>query len=67
MTTTFQSIPVIDFGRLQNEATKAQGLEELRDAIFNVGFLYLVNTGLEVKYPPPHRIYELKTHTYASR
>ncbi|CAI6101455.1 hypothetical protein V2G26_014772 [Clonostachys chloroleuca] len=70
MTTTFQSIPVIDFGRLQNEATKAQGLEELRDAIFNVGFLYLVNTGLEPMIEDAHKftrdIFELPVLDKAS-
>lgn len=48
MSETFTSIPFIDFGQLQDPATKPQALEKLRDAIFVVGFLYLTNHGLEV-------------------
>lgn len=48
MTDTFSSIPIIDFSRLQDPSTKEETLEQLRDAIFRVGFLYLTNHGLEV-------------------
>lgn len=48
MADTFTSIPVIDFGRLQDPSTKEDTLAQLRDAIFRVGFLYLTNHGLEV-------------------
>jgi isopenicillin N synthase-like dioxygenase len=48
MATSFQDLPIIDFSRLEKSETKAQALSELRGAIFDVGFLYLVNTGLEV-------------------
>lgn len=48
MTDTFSSIPIVDFSRLQNPPTKEETLEQLRDAIFRVGFLYLTNHGLEV-------------------
>lgn len=48
MTDTFSSIPIIDFSRLQDLSTKDETLEQLRDAIFRVGFLYLTNHGLEV-------------------
>lgn len=37
-------IPIIDFVSLKT----ANGKEELRKALFSIGFLYLVNTGLEV-------------------
>lgn len=45
---SFSSIPVIDFGRLQDPETKGETLAQLREAIFVVGFLYLTNHGLEV-------------------
>lgn len=48
MTETFSSVPVVDFTRLTDPTTKDEELLKLRDAIFVVGFLYLVNTGLEV-------------------
>ncbi|OQU95648.1 hypothetical protein CLAIMM_01830 [Cladophialophora immunda] len=47
MSTSFTSIPLINFGRLRDHETKEAELSALRDALFNVGFLYLVNTGLE--------------------
>ncbi|KAJ5714843.1 uncharacterized protein N7483_012024 [Penicillium malachiteum] len=47
MSTSFSSIPIVDFARLQNPETKETELAVLQDAIFHVGFLYLVNTGLE--------------------
>jgi isopenicillin N synthase-like dioxygenase len=48
MSTSFSSIPIIDFSRLQDNATKDEELAILRDAVFNIGFLYLAKTGLEV-------------------
>jgi isopenicillin N synthase-like dioxygenase len=48
MEETFTTVPTVDFARLKNPATKSEELARLRDAIFIVGFLYLVNTGLEV-------------------
>ncbi|KAE8356119.1 hypothetical protein BDV28DRAFT_154857 [Aspergillus coremiiformis] len=44
---TFSSIPIVDFRRLQDPLTKPQALEQLREAIFQVGFLYLINHGRE--------------------
>ena len=52
---SFSSIPIIDFRRLQDPATKEETLTKLRDAIFVVGFLYLTNHGLEVIYFPIYR------------
>lgn len=48
MSTSFSSVPIIDFSRLGSAETKPEALIQLRDAVFSVGFLYLVNTGLEV-------------------
>ncbi len=48
MSDTFSSIPIIDWRRLQDPATKQAALDDLREAIFVVGFLYLTNHGLEV-------------------
>ena len=48
MVDTFSSIPIVDFRRLQDPLTKAEALEQLREAIFQVGFLYFINHGLEV-------------------
>ncbi|EXJ89960.1 hypothetical protein A1O3_03027 [Capronia epimyces CBS 606.96] len=47
MTTSFRSLPIIDFKALQDEQTKSEALQELKHALFSVGFLYLANTGLE--------------------
>lgn len=49
MAGAFSSVPVVDIARLTDPATKAEELSKLRDAIFVVGFLYLTNTGLEVR------------------
>lgn len=49
MTETFSSVPIVDFGRLSDSVTKDEELSKLRNAIFVVGFLYLTNTGLEVR------------------
>lgn len=48
MSTSFSSIPLVDLARLRNPATKKTELAVLRDSIFNVGFLYLINNGFEV-------------------
>jgi isopenicillin N synthase-like dioxygenase len=49
MTETFSSVPIVDFARLNDPVTKDEELSNLREAIFVVGFLYLTNTGLEVR------------------
>lgn len=48
MSTSFTSISAVDFGRLRDPSTKKAELEVLRAAVFDVGFLYIINTGLEV-------------------
>lgn len=50
---SFSSIPIVDFQRLQDPNTKDEALGQLRDAIFGVGFLYLINHGLEVSCSLP--------------
>ncbi|KAL3464848.1 hypothetical protein BJX64DRAFT_253858 [Aspergillus heterothallicus] len=47
MSDTFSSIPIIDWRRIQDPETKSAALDQLREAIFVVGFLYLTNHGLE--------------------
>lgn len=42
-------MPIVDFARLNDPSTKDEELSNLRQAIFVVGFLYLTNTGLEVR------------------
>lgn len=49
MTETFSSVPKVDYARLTDEKTRQEELAVLRNAIFLVGFLYLTNTGLEVR------------------
>lgn len=53
MPETFSSVPGIDYARLADPITKAEELNKLREAIFVVGFLYLTNTGLEVRVREP--------------
>ncbi|KAK5129296.1 hypothetical protein LTR08_003626 [Meristemomyces frigidus] len=47
MSTAFSSIPIVDLSRLQDPKTKSDELAVLRNAVFNIGFLYLTKTGLE--------------------
>jgi len=39
----FSSIPVLDYALTRDPATRAEFLGQLRDALVNVGFLYLSN------------------------
>lgn len=48
MATSFETLPIIDYKALGNEETKSEALDKLKHALFQVGFLYLVNTGLDV-------------------
>ncbi|KAB8071026.1 hypothetical protein BDV29DRAFT_179876 [Aspergillus leporis] len=54
MADTFSSIPIVDLHRLQAPLTKLEALEQLREAIFKVGFLYLTNHGLEALVKRAH-------------
>ena len=49
MAETFSCILIMDWRRLQDPTAKSKGLDDLREAIFVVGFLYLTNHGLEVR------------------
>ena len=56
MSTSFTSISAVDFSRLRDPSTKKAELEVLRAAVFDVGFLYIINTGLEV----PNIVFHIK-------
>lgn len=43
---SFSSIPVLSLAQAHKESTKPQFLKDLREALLNVGFLYLVDTGI---------------------
>lgn len=44
---SFDSIPVLDLSLARNETTKPAFLESLRNALLDVGFLYIKNTGTD--------------------
>ena len=44
---SFTSIPVMDLSLAENPETKPELLKQLRDALLNVGFLYIRNTGIQ--------------------
>lgn len=46
---TGKRLPIIDLAKLDNPDTRQELLEELRDALFKIGFLYLVNHGMETE------------------
>jgi isopenicillin N synthase-like dioxygenase len=39
----FSSVPVLDYALTGDPATRSEFLDQLRDALVNVGFLYLSN------------------------
>lgn len=43
----FTEIPVLDLAEARSEETKPAFLERLRDALLNVGFLYIKNVGID--------------------
>jgi isopenicillin N synthase-like dioxygenase len=43
---TFTTLPILPLSAALDPATKPQFLHDLRDALLNVGFLYLSETGL---------------------
>ncbi|GAB7364732.1 hypothetical protein MBLNU230_g5531t1 [Neophaeotheca triangularis] len=43
----FTSIPILDLSLARDNATKPDFLLQLREALLNVGFLYLKNTGID--------------------
>lgn len=42
-----ESLPIIDLALAKDPATKPQLLEDLKNALFRIGFLYLINHGVE--------------------
>lgn len=55
----FTSIPILSLERARNPDTKSAFLSDLRDALLNVGFLYLADTGL-----PSDLIQHVKDETF---
>jgi isopenicillin N synthase-like dioxygenase len=43
----FKEIPILDMFLAKDESTKPAFLQELRDVLLNVGFLYIKNTGID--------------------
>jgi isopenicillin N synthase-like dioxygenase len=43
---SFTSIPILDLALSRNPATKPEFLDQLRNALMEVGFLYLKNVGI---------------------
>lgn len=43
----FTEIPVLDLSEARSEESRSGFLERLRDALLNVGFLYIKNTGID--------------------
>lgn len=46
MAAEFSSIPILDYSQAHSLSTKPSFLADLRNAIINVGFFYLQNTGI---------------------
>ena len=43
----FKEIPILDLSLAKDDSTKSAFLEQLRDTLLNVGFLYIKNTGID--------------------
>lgn len=43
---SFTSVPILDLALARDPATKPAFLDQLRDALMEVGFLYLRNVGI---------------------
>ena len=43
----FSEIPVLDLSEARSEETKPEFLRKLRNALLNVGFLYIKNFGID--------------------
>lgn len=46
MSSSFQSVPLIDYSLSLSDTTKPELLNQLRHALLEVGFLYIKNTGI---------------------
>ena len=47
MSSSFQSIPILDYSLSLSDATKPEFLRKLRHALLEVGFLYIKNTSID--------------------
>lgn len=45
----FTEIPILDLSEARDDSLKPEFLRKLRDALLNVGFLYIKNAGIEQK------------------
>lgn len=43
----FNEIPILDLSLARSEESKPEFLKQLQDALLNVGFLYIQNTGID--------------------
>lgn len=43
----FSEIPILDLSEARSNEKKPAFLAQLRDALFNVGFMYIMNTGID--------------------
>lgn len=43
----FQEIPILDLSLAKDDSTRPELLRQLRDALLNVGFLYIKNAGID--------------------
>lgn len=55
----FTSIPILNLDQARNPKTKPEFLSELRDALLQVGFCYISQTGL-----PPELVQQVKDETF---
>ena len=44
---SFTSLPILDLSLARNQSTKPTFLKSLRNALLDVGFLYITNTGID--------------------
>lgn len=47
MSSSFQSVPLLDYSYSLSDTTKPEFLKQLRHALLEVGFLYIKNTGID--------------------
>lgn len=47
MSAAFKELPIVDLKKLDDPESRQQTLDQIRSALFEVGFLYIVNHGVE--------------------
>ena len=47
MSSSFESIPILDYSLSLSDTTKPEFLKQLRHALLEVGFLYIKNTSVD--------------------